>query len=174
MDPRARGAVPVLLTARCELRPVSAGDAAELHALWTAPGVRRFLWDDEIIPLEQTADAIRTSEALFRDHRFGLWAARLQGEAPIAGFAGLWPFRDPPEFELLYGVAEAHWGRGLAVEASRAVLDYCRDALSMTRLRASTDAGNTASVRVLDRLGFTPVRRAVAGGLDTLFYERVG
>jgi RimJ/RimL family protein N-acetyltransferase len=41
-------------------------------------------------------------------------------------------------------------------------------------LRASTDAGNTASVRVLDRLGFTPVRRAVAGGLDTLFYERVG
>jgi ribosomal-protein-alanine N-acetyltransferase len=156
------------------LRPLTAGDAAELHALWTAPGVRRFLWDDEIIPLEQTADAIRTSEALFRDHRFGLWAVRLQREARIAGFAGIWPFRDPPEFELLYGVAETHWGKGLAVEASQAVLEYCRDALSMTTMRASTDAANIASVRVLDRLGFAPVRRAVAGGLDTLFYEWVG
>lgn len=165
---------PVLTTARAELRPVTAGDAAELHALWTAPGVRRFLWDDEIIPLAQTVDAIRTSEALFRDHRFGLWAARLQREVPIAGFAGLWPFRDPPEFELLYGMAEAYWGQGLAVEASRAVLDYCRDALALTTVRASTDAANIASVRVLDRLGFAPVRRAVAGGLDTVFYERVG
>ena len=165
---------PVLSTARCELRPVTSGDAAELHALWTAPGVRRFLWDDAIIPLEQTADAIRTSEALFRDHRFGLWAARLQREAAIAGFAGIWPFREPPEFELLYGVAEAYWGRGLAVEASRAVLEYCGDALSMTTMRASTDAANIASVRVLDRLGFTAVRRAVADGLDTVFYERVG
>ena len=166
--------LPVLVTSRCELRPVTPGDAAELHALWTAPGVRRFLWDDEIIPPERTADAIRASESLFRDHRFGLWAVRLQGEAPIAGFSGLWPFRDPPEFELLYGVAVSNWGRGLAVEVSEAVLDYCRDELALTTVRASTDAANTASVRVLDRLGFAQVRRALVGGLDTLFYERVG
>ena len=166
--------LPVLVTSRCELRPVTPGDAAELQALWTAPRVRRFLWDDEIIPLERTVDAIRTSEALFHAHRFGLWAVRVKREEPITGFAGIWPFRDPPEFELLYGVAESHWGRGLAVEASRAVLNYCRDALAMTIVRASTDAANTASVRVLDRLGFAEVRRAHAGGLDTLFYERVG
>ena len=166
--------LPVLATVRCELRPLTAGDAAELHALWTAPGVRRFLWDDEIIPLDRTVDAIRTSEALFDAHRFGLWAVRLQRQAPIAGFAGIWPFRDPPEFELLYGVAESYWGRGLAVEASQAVLDYCREALAMTIVRASTDAANTASVRVLNRLGFAPVRRAQVGGLDTLFYEWVG
>jgi RimJ/RimL family protein N-acetyltransferase len=168
------GVPPVLVTARCELRPVTPGDAAELHALWVRPGVRRFLWDDEIILLERTADAIRTSEALFRDHRFGLWTLRMQGETPMAGFAGIWRFRDPPEFELLYGVAESCWGRGLAVEASRAVLDYCRDALAMTAVRASTDAANTASVRVLEKLGFAQVRRAMVGGLDTLFYERGG
>jgi ribosomal-protein-alanine N-acetyltransferase len=173
MDARG-GRPPVLVTARCELRPVAADDIAELHALWVAPGVRRYLWDDEIIPAERTADAVRTSEALFRERRFGLWALRLKDQASIAGFAGVWPFLDPPEFELLYGVGEPHWGRGLAVEASRAVLDYCRDALGVTTVRASTDAANTASVRVLDKLGFMRVRRDTVGGLNTLFFERVG
>ena len=94
----------------------------------------------------RTAEAVATSEALCREHRFGLWAVRLKDQASIAGFAGIWPFREPPEFELLYGVGERYWGRGLAVEASRAVLD---------------------------KLGFARVRRDTVGGLDTLFFERV-
>ena len=161
-----------LTTRRCELRPVSSGDTAELHRLWTSPGVRRFLWDDEIIPLERAAEAVETSLELFRTRRFGLWAVRLTGTPAIAGFAGLWPFRDPPEFELLYGVAEPLWGRGYAVEASRAVLDYCYSSLAMPSVRASTDAANVASVRVLDKLGFARAGRDVVGGLDTLFFER--
>jgi RimJ/RimL family protein N-acetyltransferase len=161
-----------LTTERSELRPVTPADAAELHAIWTSPGVRRFLWDDEIIPLARAEEAVATSVALFAERRFGLWAVRVKGTPAIAGFAGLWPFRDPPEFELLYGVAQPLWGRGYAVEASRAVLDYCYTSLSIPSVRASTDAANTASVRVLEKLGFTPLRRGMAGGLNTVFFER--
>jgi [ribosomal protein S5]-alanine N-acetyltransferase len=163
---------PILRTARCELRPVSTADATGLHALWITPGVRRFLWDDEIIPAQRATEAVATSAELFDRHRFGLWAVRLKGARAIQGFAGIWPFRDPPEFELLFGVAEPLWGRGLAVEAAGAVMVYCAAVLEMTRICASTDAGNTASIRVLDKLGFTEVRRAIAGGLDTIFFER--
>jgi len=165
-------ATPELTTERLVLRPVGAADEAELHALWTSPGVRRFLWDDEIIPRGRTAEAIATSGELFRDRRVGLWAVRLKDASTIVGFAGIWPFRDPPEFELLYGVAERLWGQGIAVEASRAVLEYCRITLGTTTVRASTDAGNAASVRVLDKLGFARVRRDHPGGLDTIFFER--
>ena len=69
----------VFETDRCELRPVTPDDTTELHRLWTSPGVRRFLWDDEIIPLERAAEAVSTSLELFEQHRFGLWAARLKG-----------------------------------------------------------------------------------------------
>ena len=162
----------ILTTARCELRPASPADAAELHALWVTPGVRRYLWDDEIIPPARAAEAVATSLDLFERHRFGLWAVRLTGSPAIQGFAGIWPFRDPPVFELLFGIAEPLWGRGLAVEAAGAVLVYCAAVLDLTRLRASTDAGNIASIRVLEKLGFTEVRRAIAGGLDTIFFER--
>jgi hypothetical protein len=33
----------VLLTKRCELRPIAAADADQLHHLWSSAGVRRFL-----------------------------------------------------------------------------------------------------------------------------------
>lgn len=161
-----------LTTSRCELRPAAPADAAALHALWITPGVRRFLWDDEIIPSERATEAVATSGELFDRHRFGLWTVRLKGSPAIQGFAGIWPFRDPPEFELLFGVAEPLWGQGYAVEAANAVLAYCAAVLEMPRLRASTDAGNVASIRVLDKLGFAEVRRATVGGLDTIFFER--
>ena len=162
----------ILTTARCELRPVTDADIDALHQLWISPGVRRFLWDDEVIPRESAVEAVATSQDLFARHRFGLWAVRLTRSPDIVGFAGIWPFRDPPEFELLYGVAEPSWGQGYAVEASHAVLAYCYATLAMTSVRASTDAANVASLRVLDKLGFTRTRRDVIGGLDTVFFER--
>lgn len=160
-------------TDRCELRPVSSDDTSELHRLWTSPGVRRFLWDDEIIPIERAAEAVSTSLELFAEHRFGLWAARLKGSTEICGFTGIWPFRDPPEFELLYGVAEPLWGQGYAAEVSQAILAYCYDVLDMSVVRASIDAPNAASARVLEKLGFTRLRRATVGGLDLIFFDRV-
>jgi ribosomal-protein-alanine N-acetyltransferase len=160
-------------TARCELRPVSPDDTTQLHRLWTSPGVRRFLWDDEIISIERAAEAVSRSVELFERDRFGLWAVRLEGSQEICGFTGLWPFRDPPEIELLYGVAEPLWGQGYAVEVSQAILGYCYDTLDMSVVRASIDAPNVASARVLEKLGFTEVRRATAGGSDLIFFDRV-
>ncbi len=163
---------PVLRTARCELRPITGADTTELQALFARPGVRRFLWDDRIVSAEQTADVVATSGELFTEHRFGLWALRREGSTAIDGFAGIWPFRDPPEFELLFGVAEPQWGQGYAPEAARAVLEYCGAVLELPMIRASTDAGNTASIKVLEKLGFAAVTRATVGGLDTIFFER--
>ena len=40
-------------------------------------------------------------------------------------------------------------------------------------VRASSDAANTASVRVLEKLGFTLTRRETMNGLDTLVFDRV-
>ena len=159
-------------TDRCALQPLRADDVVALHRLWTSPGVRRFLWDDEIIPLERAAETVSMSVELFDRHRFGLWAARLKGATDICGFTGIWPFRDPAEFELLYGVAEPLWGQGYAVEVVQPILTYCYDTLDMGVVRASIDTPNVASARVLEKLGFCRVQRDPAG-LDLLFFERV-
>ena len=161
-----------LSTSRCVLRPLAADDASSLHALWTTPGVRRFLWDDEIIPPARTASVIDRSTQLFAERKYGLWGAWSKDSAELKGFAGLWEFRDPPELELLYGVADCAWGHGYAGEIAEAVLIYAFDTLQMSAVRASTDSANTASIRVLEKLAFLLQNRAMVGGLDTVFFER--
>ena len=48
---------------------------------------------------------------------------------------------------------------------------YGFDVLEMTTIWASTDAGNRASIRVLEKLGFQRFRRDTIAGLDTIFCE---
>jgi [ribosomal protein S5]-alanine N-acetyltransferase len=162
--------VSILTTHRCLLRPIGPDDADDLHRLSTSPGVSRYLWDSEIIPLARTRDVIAQSERLFAARDHGLWGAWTADSRRLCGFAGLWPFRDPPEMELLYGVAEDLWGQGYATEIAQAIVRHCLDQLQMPVLRASTDAGNAASVRVLEKLGFVFDRRATVDGLETVFY----
>jgi len=104
----------------------------------------------------------------------GLWGVTPHYAPDLIGFGGLWPFREPPELELVFGVAEHVWRQGYATEIARAVTTYCFTSLAMPAVRASTDVANVASIRVLEKLGFRFVRRDVVGGLDTVFYELAG
>jgi ribosomal-protein-alanine N-acetyltransferase len=137
--------------------------------------VRRFIFDGQTVPRARTQEIAERSVALFARHGFGLWLAReaaAPASAAIVGFGAFWHFRDPPELELLYGVADDKVGRGYGVEIADAIVSHGFDVLHMPVIRASTDAANVPSQRVLDRLGFALERRGTVGGLDTLFYSR--
>jgi ribosomal-protein-alanine N-acetyltransferase len=160
-----------LTTRRLALHPVVEEEAQPLHALWSSAGVRRFLWDDEIIPLSRTEAAIAESRRQFAERGHGLWCAWLAKPRELCGFGGIWPFRDPPELELLYGVAEPLWGQGYATEIAQGIVGHCFQSLSMSVVRASTDAENVASIHVLEKLKFDFVDRKTVASLDTVFYE---
>jgi RimJ/RimL family protein N-acetyltransferase len=160
----------VLRTARLTLRPVEPRDHARLHAIVTQPGVRRFLFDDTISPPELVAEMIEKSRASFDARGFGLWMAC--ADDAILGFCAFWFLREANDLELLYAVADEHVRRGYGREMARALVDYAFGALQWDVVRASTDAPNHASRRVLEDLGFTLTRQAIVDGLDTVFYER--
>lgn len=160
-----------LETTRLQLRPFTLNDVDEMHRIWIDPGVRKYLWDDEVIAKAQTASVIADSIEHFESDGNGLWAVRLRDEKPIIGFCGYWFFHDPPELELLYGIDTRYWGRELATEAARALIRYGFDELGLARIQASTDAPNLASVRVMEKCGLTFDRRAETNGLDTIYYR---
>ena len=56
--------------------------------------------------------------------------------------------------EVGYGLARAHWARGIGSEAVRAVVGYVFETLGLNRVYARTIADNTESVHLLERLGF--------------------
>jgi ribosomal-protein-alanine N-acetyltransferase len=160
----------LLTSQRLSLRPIEPAEATTLHELWIDEPVRRFLWDGKVIPLEQTQEIAGKNVRLFEERGFGLWGMHEHDSAKLLGFAGYWYFRTPPVLELVYGVHHLHWNLGLATEASRSVIAYGFDQLRFETIDASTDVGNIASAKVLEKLGMSFRQRAIVDGLDTLFY----
>ena len=150
-------------TERSLLRPFAAADAEDLLVLFRDEAVRRYLLDGAMVDRAWVDQEIRDSAVRFSEGSAGLWAIRLQGTEAIIGFVGFRPFFDPPELQLLYGLLPAYWGRGLATEAARAVIQFGFDVAGFDRVVAATDTPNQASVRVMEALGMDLVGRQDEG-----------
>jgi [ribosomal protein S5]-alanine N-acetyltransferase len=57
------------------------------------------------------------------------------------------------EYEIGWGVHRQEWGKGFATEAARAMLHFAFARLNAHRVVAFCHAGNTVSVRVMEKLG---------------------
>lgn len=159
-----------LHTARLVLRPIAPDDVTYLYALWTDPEVRRYLWDDKIIEEDIVRAVIEASGDSFERHGFGQWLlVHRETGAPI-GFCGLRYVDNGPEVELLYGLHPDDWGEGYATEACRAVLNHAFAAAGLERVIADIDPPNTASEKVLHRLGMTFEKQFIRNGLHTRRY----
>ncbi|MGI9545101.1 MAG: GNAT family N-acetyltransferase [Cyclobacteriaceae bacterium] len=160
-----------LSTKRAILSPVAPEDAVTLHQLWTKQKVRRYLWDDQIIPEEQTREIISISEKQFQTEQSGLWLMRKPKDKALIGFCGLWYFFDEPQPQLLFGLDPACFGYGFATEGASCIIDYAFNNLKFSYLIASCDAPHIASIKVMERLGMTKESESVKDGLYTFFYK---
>jgi len=155
-------------TERLRLRPLRAADRADLHHLFTDPEVRRYLWNDEILPMEQTWAVVTESLRRFAADGTGLWAVSLLRRPTLIGFGGFWPF--PARLEILFGLAPVQWSKGLATELARALLRYGFEELGLDRIDGSADAPNIASLRVMEKAGMRREAKSETGGRETLRY----
>ena len=110
-------------TARLHLRPIRTEDAEVVHELWTNDHVRRFLFDDRCVSLEETRSYIEASLASFEQRGYGLWLVFLRETEALAGFAGLLSSTTEAP-NLIYGIHPELCGKGYATEAATAVLRY--------------------------------------------------
>ncbi len=162
----------ILKTERLTLRPVAESDVDALHKVWTDPEVRRYLWDDVILPRETVEEIVHESEACFREVGSGFFALELESSPGLlVGFCGHRRFEEGEQMELLFAILPEYWGLGLTTEAAAEVLRYGFEECGMERVLASTDTPNQRSVRVLQRLGMVFERRREYRGLDTVFYS---
>jgi ribosomal-protein-alanine N-acetyltransferase len=142
--------LPMLVTSRLQLRPWDVHDIDSLHSLFNDQNVRKYLWDDVVIPRERVVELVESHFATVASHDIGYWAIHA---GPMLGFCGFRFLENSSEIELLYGLLPEYWGKGLATEASQAALHYLWQATPFQRVWARTDAPNLKSVGVMRRLG---------------------
>lgn len=139
---------PTLRTSRLLLRAFSPADGDALHAYLGDPEVVRFE------PYDPFSREASHAEATRRAGDPDFWAVVLDGPEPTL-VGNLWLHPRTPEahtWELGYVFGRQWWGRGLATEACRAVLDHVV-AAGTHRIEARCDPRNAASWRLLERLG---------------------
>lgn len=161
---------PQLETPRTALLPLEFSDLPTTHALWTDPGVRKYLWDDVVITEDRAAEVIAASDDHFARHGYGLWAVRETQSSELMGVCGFRP-SETGEPELLLAFWPRYWGKGIASEAARAAISYVFDVLGRSQIVAATDVPNAASIGALQRLGMRLERRGTLNDLDTVFYR---
>ncbi|OKH18667.1 GNAT family N-acetyltransferase [Hydrococcus rivularis NIES-593] len=160
----------LLYSDRLHLRPCQIDDLDFLHELWNDPDVRRFLFDDRIISREEAQFFVDLSIKSFKNGGYGLWLFFECQSDLVAGFAGLLDFfQEAPS--LIFGTKPQLWGRDYATEAALAVLRYAFETLGSDRVLADVDEANAASIRVLEKLGMSPNRRAIVNKRPLLYYE---
>lgn len=103
---------------------------------------------------DETAQFLASSIAHWRTHGFGLWVWRDKANGAFVGRAGIRRITlgEKPEIELAYALMADYWGRGLATEIGRVLLERARG-LGLGNVVAFTLTTNLASQRVMQKLG---------------------
>jgi RimJ/RimL family protein N-acetyltransferase len=155
-----RAMAAILETERLLLRELTEADADDLIALNANPNVRRFVGEGPLADHKAALEVLRGRIfPQYRDHGVGRWAVILRDGGAFIGWCGLKALPETKEYDLGYRLLEEHWGKGLATEASAAVLAWARERLPGARIIAKALAGNGRSIRVMQKLGLRFERR---------------
>jgi RimJ/RimL family protein N-acetyltransferase len=145
-----------LETERLVLRRLTDDDIDPLFDLDSDPDVMRYLTGGvphtrEFIVRKALPHYLSFYE---RYTDFGFWAAVERSSGAFIGWFHFRPFKEnPEEIELGYRLKKAHWGRGLATEGSRALIEKGFLELGVQTVVATTMAVNHRSRHVMEKLG---------------------
>ena len=149
--------VPTLETERLILRGWREEDLDAFAAMMAEPDVAAFLTGDQ--RPQDRATAWR-SMAMLVGHwalrGYGLFAVEEKASGHFVGRVGAWQPECWVGFELGWGLARAHWGKGYALEAARAAGNWAFARFELGRLVSLIHTANTRSQKLARRLGMAP------------------
>jgi len=165
----------LLTTSRLTLRNWRPEDLDPYAAISADPGVMRWLGG----PRSRAAIAAEIDDAArtFASDGYGKMAVERTADGAFLGMCGLsvevWY---PHDLEIGWRLAPAHQGQGYATEAARAWSAYTFATLRPPRLISIADVPNTASIRVMQKIGMTFDHSATldegGGTFDAVIYTR--
>ena len=145
---------PTRRTRRLVLRAFDDADREPFAALNADPEVVRHLQGP--LSRERSDAFVDRVRACWSERGYGLWALELAATGEFLGYTGLWPadfLPSGPAVEVGWRLARSSWGHGYAPEAAAEALRYGFTEVGLEEVVSFTAAGNTASLRVMDKIG---------------------
>ena len=146
----------VLETERLILRQLTIGDAEFMLALLNEPSFLRYIGDKNVRDINSAQQYILNGPmASYQQNGFGLYLVEIKESHTPIGMCGLLKREELPDVDVGFAFLPDFWNKGFAFEAADAVMKYGQQAFKLKRVVAITNPDNYASIKLLQRLGFT-------------------
>jgi ribosomal-protein-alanine N-acetyltransferase len=165
-----------LTTPRLTLRRMTVDDAGLFYDLDRDPAVTRFV-GGPMATVNEYRDKIANEFAPYAEARpiRGLFAVEDRATGVFMGwyllrpattyrFAAVTGWNDPTHTEIGYRFAQESWGRGVATEGARALIDFVFADPTVTAVVACALVANVGSWRVMEKVGMTESGRCELPG----------
>lgn len=149
---------PTLTTARLILRPPEARDFDPWAALMADETAMKFLGG--VQPRPTAWRSFLTAAGAWAIQGFGMFSVVEQTSGRWIGRIGPIHPEAWPGTEVGWGLTRDAWGRGYAVEAASAAMDWAIDHLAWSEIIHCIDPSNLASRKVAESLGSRILRTA--------------
>jgi RimJ/RimL family protein N-acetyltransferase len=155
----------VLETERLLLRRFTANDAQFILTLLNEPSFLRYIGDKKVRTLADAEQYILNGPvASYERNSFGLYVMELRESHTPIGMCGLLKREELLDPDIGFALLPGFWNQGFAFEAAFAVLNDASESLRLPRILAITSLDNDASIKLLERLGFTFERVVMKDG----------
>jgi RimJ/RimL family protein N-acetyltransferase len=159
-------------TRRLVLRRIQPADAEVFVAVHTDP--ENYPYDARLRRTpEEALERLESFRRQWFSNGIGYWTIRLAESGEVIGFGGLnhWVEDGEPVLNLYYRLSSNAWGYGYAPEMAEAALRWASRHRPDRPVQIVTDADNTPSVRVAEKLGFVRHLERLHNGLPELVFR---
>ena len=148
--------MPTFVTERLLLRRLTVDDAQFILTLLNEPSFLRYIGDKKVRNVEDARQYILNGPVASYDRNgFGLNLVELRDAHTPIGMCGLLKRDELPDPDIGFAFLPDFWNKGFAFEAASAVLEDARERFKLDRILAITSLDNEASIKLLQRLGFS-------------------
>ena len=169
---------PILTTDRLVLSHISTSDVQLIFDIFTDPVCIRFIGDRGVRSLDDAKSYIAERfVGHYEKHGYGMYKVSLDGnDCPKGiGICGLIKRDEVGPPDIGFAFLTDYRGGGYCTEAAKAVLSYENQHHTLPEILAYTDPENTASQKVLEKLGMTKkvVTQLPGQDFDSLVFIKV-
>jgi [ribosomal protein S5]-alanine N-acetyltransferase len=146
---------PILKTDDLILRQLSSSDSGTIFEIFSDDQVTQYYDLETFTNFEQAEKLIAHFQTRYEQREGIRWAITRRSDGEMIGTCGFNGFnRQASRVVIGYDLLRASWGQGATVQAVKGMLEFGFRRLELHRIEAYVDPENTASIRVLEKLGF--------------------
>jgi [ribosomal protein S5]-alanine N-acetyltransferase len=150
------GNLPTLETERLLLRKITLDDVEGMFSYASNDEVTKYVTWDTHRSLADTKQYIEFVLSRYENKQIAPWGIESKETKEFIGTIDfVWWQPAHQKAEIGYVISDKYWGKGIATEASKKLIQFGFEEMDLVRIQAICFVENAASARVLEKVGMT-------------------